>query len=575
MEFQEGLMKLMVHKPMENQWVFLRDRESEKGADFDTPRRKWKLFQRSSSSAIPSKSSKPQSKRPPAEFLCPITGSLMAEPVIVTSGHSFERSCVQVCKALNFTPTLTDSSVPDFSSVIPNLALKSTILSWCKNSSVGPPKTLDFKSAEKLVRTFMASQDEKTKTQNKSESQNVVVISETELLKRVRENPRVHFNHAATEIPLRPAYFYSSSEESVGATRSIPPLPLATRPSCCSSASSSSTEIEIHNPNSSDEEDEFLAKLRSPQVFDVEEALISLRKITRTNENARTHFCTQRLLSALRALIVSRYAGIQVNSLAALVNLSLVKSNKVKIVRSGILPHLIDALKGGSPEAQEHASGALFSLALDDDNKTAIGVLGALPPLLRLLRSDSERTRHDSALALYHLTLVQSNRSKLVRDGSIPVLLGMVKSGHMTGRILLIVCNLGCSSEGRVALLDAGAVECMVDMLRRSESYSESTRESCVATLYTLSIGGLRFKVLAKEAGAVEVLRKVEKGGSERSREKARKILEVMKGRDGEEEEEPDWEKLIDSGLGLGFGSQTRCRLGDGLGGSIANSSEF
>lgn len=569
MEFQEGLMKLMVHKPMENQWVFLRDEESDKVIDIDTPtpRRRWKFFHRSSSSTISSKSSQPQTKRPPREFLCPIAGSLMAEPVIVSSGHSFERSCVQVCKALNFIPTLTDTSKPDFSSVIPNLALKSTILSWCKNSSIDPPKPLDFKSAEKLVRTFMESQDQKPKSQNKNDSQNVVVISEKELLSRVKENPCVNFNHAATEIPLRPTHFYSSSEESVETTRSKPPLPLTTRPSCCSS-SSSSTEIGIQNPNSSDEEDEIVAKLRSPQVFDIEEALVSLRKITRTNENARTHLCTQRLLSTLKALIVSRYTGIQVNSLAALVNLSLVKSNKVKIVRSGILPHLVDALKGGSPEAQEHASGALFSLALDDDNKTAIGVLGALPPLLHLLRSESERTRHDSALALYHLTLVQSNRSKLVKDGSVPVLLGMVMSGHMTNRILLIICNLGCSLEGRVALLDAGAVECMVDMLRRSESYSESTRESCVAALCTLSIGGLRFKVLAKEAGAMEVLRKVEKGGSERSREKAKKILEVMKGRDKEEKEEPDWEKLIDSGLGLG-------RLSDGFGGSIANSSEF
>lgn len=44
-------------------------------------------------------------------------------------------------------------------------------------------------------------------------------------------------------------------------------------------------------------------------------------------------------------------------------------------------PPIIDVLKGGFPESQEHAAGALFSLALDDQNKTAIGVLGALPPL--------------------------------------------------------------------------------------------------------------------------------------------------------------------------------------------------
>ncbi|KAF3435103.1 hypothetical protein FNV43_RR22190 [Rhamnella rubrinervis] len=127
-----------------------------------------------------------------------------------------------------------------------------------------------------------------------------------------------------------------SSEESVGTTRSKPPLPLTTRPSCCSS-SSSSTEIGIQNPNSFDEEDEMVANLRSPQVFDVEEALISLRKITRTNENARTHLCTQRLLSTLKTLIVLRYVRWCLGELAR--------------------------------SFSQYASGALFSLALDDDKR--------------------------------------------------------------------------------------------------------------------------------------------------------------------------------------------------------------
>ncbi|KAI3500665.1 hypothetical protein L1887_36489 [Cichorium endivia] len=99
-------------------------------------------------------------------------------------------------------------------------------------------------------------------------------------------------------------------------------------------------------------------------------------------KDARIHLCTLRLLSLLHHLIVSKYSSVQVNSVAVLVNLSLENANKVKIVRSGIVPPLIDVLRDGFPEAQDHAAGALFSLALDEQNKTAIGVLGALPPLL-------------------------------------------------------------------------------------------------------------------------------------------------------------------------------------------------
>lgn len=386
------------------------------------------------------------------------------------------------------------------------------------------------------------------------------------MIQGVTESPTVNLNLAELTQSSPQIHSYSSSYDSVGTSASTPSLQLVTQPSYCNSSSS----FETLNPGFNEEEDEILAKLKSSQVYEVEEAVISLREITRSRECSRAHLCTSRLLSALRSLIMSRYSTIQVNSVAALVNLSLETINKVKIVRSGIVPVLIDVLKGGFPEAQEHASGALFSLALDDDNKTAIGVLGALQPLMHMLRSESERTRHDSALALYHLSLVKSNRVRLVKVGSVSVLLGMVRSGHMTGRVMLVLGNLAWCSNGRAAMLDAGAVECLVGFLGGTQSNSESTRESCLTTLYGLSQVGLRFRVLAKAAGLEEVLRKVEKVGSKRACEKAVRILETMKMRDDEEEEEEvDWAELLD------LGSQTRCRLNGMLGESKVHSSKF
>ncbi|XP_016432644.1 U-box domain-containing protein 40 [Nicotiana tabacum] len=454
-------------------------------------------------------------KHPPKEFICPISGSLMADPIIVSSGHTFERHSVLACKSLSFTPILPDNSIPNFSTIIPNLALKSTILNWCSSSHIHPPIPLDFISTENLVRTLMA-------TQNTNNSKNCDVMN------RFIESVSAQLNRQIS----------TTSEESV-----TPTSPL-TRPCCYSSASSS--EMDPTNPNSCGE-DELIVKLKSSQVFEQEEAVISLRKLTRTREETRFQLCTPRLLSALRSLISSRYASVQVNSIAALVNLSLENGNKVKIVRSGIVPPLIDVLKGGFPESQEHAAGALFSLALDDQNKTAIGVLGALPPLLHSLRSESERMRHDSALALYHLSLVQSNRAKLVKLGAVQSLLGMVRTGHMTGRILSILCNMAASLEGRGSMLDGGAVECFVGMLRKGEFDAESIRESCVTALYGLSHGGLRFKGLAKEAAAEDLLITLEEiMESEKAKDKVRKILEALREKH-EEEEEIDWEELLNS----------------------------
>ncbi|XAR51816.1 hypothetical protein NMG60_11006554 [Bertholletia excelsa] len=504
-------------------------------------RYRWKIsFHRSHSAT---------KKQPPKEFICPLSGSLMADPVIVSSGQTFERNCVKACKNLGFEPTIADGSTPEFSTVIPNLALKSAILNWCNTYLVDHPKPIDSISAERCIRTLMASQNQQVReAQTKTQLEEETKIHSVQLQAAVENEKNVvkKLTHAETELTRRPGHFSSSSDESfAGATSgSITPLPLTTRPSCYSSSSSS--DIEALNPNST-EDDDFITKLKSSQVFEQEDTLVSLRKITRTREDARVQLCTPRLLSALRSLITSRYATVQANAVAALVNLSLENQNKVKIVRSGIVPPLIDVLKGGFAEAQDHAAGALFSLALDDQNKTAIGVLGALPPLLHALRSDSDRARHDSALALYHLSLVQSNRSKLVKLGAVQVLMGMIRTGQMTGRVLLVLCNMALCADGRAAMMDGGAVEFLLGMLGRDEFDSESTRESCVAALYGLSLGGLRFKGLAKEAGAEELLREVEQGGSVRAKEKAKRILETMKAKD-EEEEVVDWESCSTRG---------------------------
>ncbi|XWS37393.1 hypothetical protein CRYUN_Cryun19dG0039200 [Craigia yunnanensis] len=523
---------------------------------------RWKIsfYHRSSSS-----SPKHPNNQPPPEFLCPISGSLMFDPVVVPSGQSFDRISIQVCLDLGFTPTLPDGSIPDFSTIIPNLAIKTTILTWCRDHHTQDPAPLDYTSVEKIVRSKIQQQTPSTLSSGPD-----IRFSERELLKAVAENPPVLFSHAATEIGPRINNLFcptsSSSDESVIVTASPhTPLPLATLPACFSTPGSSSSSIEIiesetlntNSQSSSPEEHEFFLKLKSSDIFEQETGLISLRKITRTKEEARVSLCSPRLLSTLRSLIISRYSVVQTNAIASLVNLSLEKSNKVVIVRSGFVPLLIDALKAGSSEAQEHAAGALFSLALEDENKMAIGVLGALQPLLHALRSDSEHTRHDSALALYHLSLVQSNRVKLVKLGAVATLLSMAKSGDSSNQALLLLCNLAACTEGKSAMLDANAVAILVGMLRDSDLVSEATRENCVAALFALSHGSMRFKGLAKEARAIEVLREVEERGSERAKEKAKRILQMMRTRE-EEDEEIDWEEALDSG-GL---SRTRYRVG-------------
>jgi hypothetical protein len=91
---------------------------------------------------------------------------------------------------------------------------------------------------------------------------------------------------------------------------------------------------------------------------------------------------------------------------------------------------------------------------------------------------------------------------------------------------------------------------------------SEAARENCVAALYALSQGSMRFRGLAKEARAAEVLREIEERGSERARPKAKRILQMMRGREEEEAAATeDWEGVLNSGVGA---VRTRYRVGYG-----------
>ncbi|KAL3640661.1 hypothetical protein CASFOL_015629 [Castilleja foliolosa] len=521
--------------------------------------RHWRIsFHRSSHAAA-------AKVNPPEEFLCPISKSLMSDPTIVSSGQTFERVCVNVCRDLGFAPTLSGGSIPDFSTVIPNMALKTAILNWCTKSGSDLPHPPLYSDIESTIRSLMSSPE-------KNQVSPKIRVSTSELQNEVVQKTPFLFSRAVTELSPRNLFSTSSSSDESVIANTTPLLPFATRPSCFSYSSSPSTSSEFIIPDeatsssvSSGDDEGFISKMKSLDICEQEQAVILLRKTTKTNEEARSLLCSERLLYCLKNLLDSRYDAIQTNATAALVNLSLEKGNKVKIVRAGIVPLLIDILKNGFDESREHATGAIFSLALEDKNKTAIGVLGALQPLMHELRSGTRRSRLDAALALYHLTLVSSNRVKMVKLGAAGVLIGMMRDDvEMAARVVLVVCNLAACDEGRAALLDGNAVGCLVEVIGdETESGFESIRENCVAVLYLLSQGSLRFKGLAREVGAVQVLRIVAETGCERVREKARRILEVLRG--PEEAGEVDWEAVMKGGV-----TRARYRLSQEV-----NSTEF
>lgn len=114
---------------------------------------------KSSFSFLTSKRSPPQIQFPEA-YLCPITGCPMADLVDIPTGKAFDRTSIEACRELNFTPPSLSSSSINFSSpsffLTPNLILKAEIHERCKSAGLEPPRPLSIQTVCGTLKTAMA-----------------------------------------------------------------------------------------------------------------------------------------------------------------------------------------------------------------------------------------------------------------------------------------------------------------------------------------------------------------------------------------------------------------------------------
>ncbi|GIL76913.1 hypothetical protein Vretimale_8622 [Volvox reticuliferus] len=74
--------------------------------------------------------------QPDPMFLCPITQDVMTDPVIATDGYTYERSAImQWLKNKTISP-MTNAPMPGGTTLIPNHALRSSILQWKQDNGL-------------------------------------------------------------------------------------------------------------------------------------------------------------------------------------------------------------------------------------------------------------------------------------------------------------------------------------------------------------------------------------------------------------------------------------------------------
>ncbi|KAG8047245.1 hypothetical protein GUJ93_ZPchr0008g13345 [Zizania palustris] len=447
----------------------------------------------------------------PGEFLCPISGRPMADPVILPPGRTYERTCVQACAELSLCPP--GAAGGGAAAAIPNDALRAAIRTWCARSGrVAPSAPSAAEAREAVLRAVPAARTTATMMIPARSSSNLSCSSGASVASKSSSG-------SSSEMAAVEVVEVARAKEMAG---EAPVLRVA------EPAAEEMVVVVVKVVEAGDEDM-------------VEATMAALRRETRESAEGRRTLCESRLLAALRRVLLSkRYtAEARADAAAALANLTLEPENRIPIVRAGAVPALVEVLSSGtaSPEACEHAAGALFGLALHEGNRAAIGVLGAVPPLLDLLTTQDRatRARRDAGMALYHLSLASVNQSKLARaQAAAKNLLSIASDSTEPMPIrrlaLMVICNLASCAEGRAALMDAGTVE-TVSAILSDDTHRSELEELCVAALYGMSRGSPRFRCLARAAGSDRPLLLIsERAPAGVHKEMARKTLRVVLG---------------------------------------------
>ncbi|CAL8284782.1 unnamed protein product [Lota lota] len=175
-------------------------------------------------------------------------------------------------------------------------------------------------------------------------------------------------------------------------------------------------------------------------------------------------------MEPLMSLLLSTHPDVQKTTCLSLVNL-LVKRNVCEelVFEMGMLPPLLEMIRGGDPGARCHACACVTMLASSESNSDALVSEGVIP-LLVLAKSYDPQVQQNAAWVLLNLTQSVRSRRVLCRAGAVPVLVVLLQCSD--SRVQFYGCsalvNLAADPEHHARLLHIGErylLKCLLTLM--------------------------------------------------------------------------------------------------------------
>ncbi|XP_012086997.2 U-box domain-containing protein 1 [Jatropha curcas] len=356
----------------------------------------------------------------PDEFRCPISLDLMKDPVIVASGHTYDRNSIaQWINAGHHTCPNSGQRLIHMA-LVPNYALKSLVHQWCQDNNIPLVDDYSSSSSPELER----SSNDKKKLSEKAIDHISATKAASDAVKMTAEFLVGKLAMGSLEIQRQAAYELRLLAKTGMDNRRI-------------IAEAGAIPFLVTLLSSSD-----------PRIQ--ENAVTALLNLSIYDNNKTLIMAAGAIDNIVNVLESGKTMEARENAAAAIFSLSMINDCKVTIgARPRAIPALVSLLREGTTAGKRDAASALFNLAVYNANKASVVISGAIPLLIELLMDDKAGVT-DDVLAVLSLLLGCSQGLKEIRESRVlvPLLIDLLRFGSAKGKENSITILLGLCRDG-------------------------------------------------------------------------------------------------------------------------------
>ncbi|KAL1828674.1 hypothetical protein DCAR_0207918 [Daucus carota subsp. sativus] len=434
---------------------------------------------------------------PPEELRCPISLQLMYDPVIIASGQTYERICIEKWFSDGHNTCPKSQQHLSHLCLTPNYCVKGLVASWCEQNGVvvpdGPPESLDLNYWRLCL--------------SESESANSKVLQRIGSCKF----------RGMKVVPLEESDIAEVAEgneqEDVSATEG-------------------EAECEV---NTFDKYEEFLTILDNEKTLRKKCRVVEqIRLLLRDDEEARicmgANGFVEAIMQFLDSAIQTGNEMAQEIGAMALFNLAVNNNrNKELMLEAGVLPLLGKMMASSS--SLSSATAVYLNLSCHEEAKSIIGSSEAVSFLLGVLLGESDsQCKMDALHALYNLSSLPSNIPHLLSAGIINALQALIKDYNdhtWTEKSVALLLNLASSKTARDDIISApGLISGLSAILDIGEPIEQ---EQAVACLLNLCSGNDKCCQLVLQEGVIPSLVSISVNGTMRGKQKSQKLLMLFR----------------------------------------------